>query len=829
MMIIETYIDTEELTNNQSLVIIDEQGGRWDVEEALNISPSSSAGGGSQPARSEIILERWQIQLGENFIEISKDLGQILPRTYKNSIVLFRSLFTYAKLLPAWKLSKKLSKPRSAHSPPKLKYRIREESSTSNFSKEDSLTWPLYETTSHVIENFDFAPIDSPAGALSIHVSYRSNCDFRIADSEALLSSHFMGLDEQFFEPSLGRNYTTNQKARDTGTRGTEVGSLPPKKTDIVERPEQGQAYGSMSTFHQVGPRTGSSPMSALRAAREMGSQSPTDHLPQKASSSNRSAQGSRSSLRSTDGAPTVGRRPSVSFMPFKTPSLSASPSQTEQMARPSSRGSLSKASTLGALAEGRVPSTLGPRSSVPARGSPIAQEQIVTSSASSSPKPAPNRYSSSFGHRKAKLSAGGGSRTEDDNNSSGKASVASSAAQPGSEILAEGGGASSGSIATDDDNISDFLKMLDQKKDLKSFRVPSDKATADASTRRTTAALTKFQRMRDSNAALSDSMSSSLLLHRSSSSSSRQLSSVPPMVAGTSISTSSSPGKPISPHTPHTPAIPSRLSANSIIEYPHRASISGEDRLLRQEQPLHEESSQINTSRDLNPGAIDIPTSPRPFHPNYRRSSSVAQQSRTLVIDDELDIYNYGLRSASLGADERPHLSISALAGLQEGSAEVLPNVANQGPPFRPIANQEECSSAPMTCQQSSSLEGREDTGSLPQRGLSYRPRIGRGSGRGHTPPHGSQSSLVDRGSGSGSSDHRGGRYSYTRPVSTFEEEEPLLFAMSDFGAIHQSRRSLEEARGGSSAGTSDRDSGASSRRGSRRGVRPDSTNRAW
>ncbi|MCJ1265874.1 autophagy protein 13 [Lobaria immixta] len=829
VMIIETYIDTEELTNNQSLVIIDEQGRRWDVEEALNTSPSSSAGGGSQPTGSEVILERWQIQLDEPSVEIPKDLAQILPRTYKNSIVLFRSLFTYAKLLPAWKLSKKLSKPRSAHSPPKLKYRIREESSSEISSKRDSLTLPLYETTGHVIENFEFDPIDSPAGALSIHVSYRSNCEFRIADSEALLSSHFMGMDERFFEPSLGRKHSTNQK---DGAPRVEVGSLPPRRTDIVERPGHGQAYGSMSTFHQVGPPTGSSPLSVLRAARDMGSQSPTDRQSLKAPSSNRSAQGSRSSLRSADGAPTVGRRPSVSFMPFKTPSLSASPLQTEQMAPPLARGSLGRTSTLGSLAEVRTPSALGPRGSVPSRGSPVAQEQAVTSSGSSSPKPAPTRYSSSFGRRKAKLSSGGGSRTDDDNNSSGKASIASSVAQPGSEILAEGGGASSGSIATDDDNISDFLKMLDQKKDLKSFRAPSDKASADASTRRTTAALTKFQRMRDSNAALSDSMSSSLLLHRSSSSSSRQLSSVPPMVAGTSISTESSPGKPISPHTPHTPAIPSRLSANSIIEYPHRSSSSGEDRLLQRVEPRREERSRTNSSRDPNTGAIDIPTSPRPFHPNYRRSSSVAQQPRTLVIEDELDIFPFGLRSASLGADERPQLSISALAGLQESSAEALPNVGHPGPPFGPVPNPEECSGAPMTRQQSSSLEGREETGSLPQRGLTYRPRIGRGSGRGHTPPHGSLSSLADRGSGSGSSDQRGGRYSYTRPASTFEEEEPLLFAMSDFGAIQQSRRSLEEARGGSSAGASDRgggDSGASSRRGSRKSARPDSTGRVW
>lgn len=126
------------------------------------------------------------------------------------------------------------------------------------------------------------------------------------------------------------------------------------------------------------------------------------------------------------------------------------------------------------------------------------------------------------------------------------------------------------------------------------------------------------------------------------------------------------------------------------------------------------------------------------------------------------------------------------------------------------------------MTRQQSSSLEGREETGSLPRRALTYRPRIGRAGGIGQTSPHGSLSSLADRGNRSGSSEQRGGRYSYTRPSSTFEEDEPLLFAMSDFGAIQQSRRSLEEARGGG-------DSTASSRRGSKRGARPDVHGRGW
>jgi autophagy-related protein 13 len=43
-MIIETYLDASRLTNSQSLVIVDENGKRWDVLEALNASDSSSDG-----------------------------------------------------------------------------------------------------------------------------------------------------------------------------------------------------------------------------------------------------------------------------------------------------------------------------------------------------------------------------------------------------------------------------------------------------------------------------------------------------------------------------------------------------------------------------------------------------------------------------------------------------------------------------------------------------------------------------------------------------------------------------------------------------------------
>ncbi|KAI4112552.1 MAG: hypothetical protein LQ345_006318 [Seirophora villosa] len=806
IMVIEIYIDISDLTNNQSLAILDDQGKRWDVEEALDFSPGVSGSSKRGQSKPEVVLERWQIQLGEPSKELSKDLPVILPRVYKNSIVLFRSLLAFAKLLPAWSLAKKTPKSRLTLQTPKLKYRIVGGSQFSRSSRYDPLTIRLFDgfptkakKSNEVVEHYPFEPIDSPAGPFSIQVSYRLHCDFRIDNSEALLSSHFMGLDEQFFEPSLGREKGFRQYL----DQGTETGSLPQGRRNQFEQADQSQAYGSMSTFHQPGPPAGSSPMSALRAARERASDSPPDQPQPRPPPGPRLAQASKSSLRSSDGSGPVGRRPSVTFRPFKGDTLSASPSQGEQRGLSSPHGSLGRTSALSPLAEAQGPSKLGPQGPITSRGSPSTAEQIPPA-VSSSPKPSISRYSSNFGHRKGKLSVGGSSKAEEDNNSSGRGSGTSS--KPGSGILAEGGGASSGSIQTDDDNISDFLKLLDQKKDLRSFQRPCTQSAVEASTRRTNAALGRFQRMRDSNAALSESMSSSLMLHRSSSSSSRQLSSVPPMVAGTSISTSSSPGKPISPHTPHTPAIPSRLSAQSVAEYPHGRGNSNEplEEESNAEQPLREQ-----TYWEPSPGAIDIPASPRPTRSSYRRSNSASRQQRAVPLDDD---FPFGIRSASLGgADDRPHPSLSTLLRLQEESAIARPSV-DQGP-FGPTpVTVDGGGSAPMTRQQSTE----ENPSSQPNyRPGSYRPRIGHRSGgvRGQTPPQGSTSSLDRASAGSGSSDQpggsrAGGRYSFTRPASTFEEEEPFLFDMSDYGAGQQQQRRSQE--GG--------ESNQSSRRGSRR-----------
>lgn len=798
-LIIEIYLDTKGLTNNQSLVIMDENGKRWDVMEALASSFSARTAGRSALDSEEVVLERWTIELGGDRGASTGDLNVVLPIVYKKGIVLFRSLFTLTRFLPAWKFSRQIDKLRS-NSQLRLKYRIRDRVPASNSSGSDSLTAPLCASHEKAVEDFSFGVTESPAGPFSIKVTYRTNCDFRVDDAEALLSSRFMGADDEFFRPSLPKE----ESSRPTGP---EVGSLPVRNRE-VQRPDRSQAYGSLSTFHQVGPATGSSPLSALRNVHS------PDSPPVRPAPSHRSSTSSRSSLR-TEGMVGVARRPSVSFQPFKGPTLSASPAPSLGT---SPRISSGRVPGLSPLSEARgIPPTQTPSAASVARKHP---EQAIASSTSSSPKPAPiTRYSSSFSHRRARLSSGGPIKTDDDQNSSGKGSATSSA-QPGSGLMAEVPSGSSGSVQEDDENISDFLKMLDTKKDL---LTPSTSAGIEASTKRTSAALTRFHRMRDSNAVLSESMSSSMMLHRSSSSSSRQLSSVPPMVPGTSISTSSSPGKPLSPHTPHTPAIPSRLSANSIIDYNQPATSDGRRTIVNespdnQSEAVASEGTTTETA-NANAGAIDIPTSPRPFAAAYRRSSSLAHRRAANVEEDVTDFY--GMRGASLGAEDRPLPTMSTLVRQQEAeNTEEEGSQREVGPTDDSLHG---TSRRPTLSDRRSSLEYRRygpqnappgdgsNSASGSASGASsihqvYRSRLTRGGGRGHT-PHGSASSVglggVERPESAGSEtwSRRGGRTSFSRPDSRFDEDETFLFAMSDLGMggpSNTSRRSLEEARGG-------------------------------
>lgn len=276
-MVIEIYLDLAELTRSQKMIILDEDGKRWDVAEALNPSFSSSSRPTSRnEVSSQVLLERWVISLDGEPTGSSMRLDS-LSTVYKRGIPLFRSLYTFGRTMPAFRYNRRLLKQPPNQPTVKLNYRIL----NGNFKspKRDTLDIPLAQSEDAVIERYSFEPLQCSAGTLNISVAYRSNCDFRVDDTESLMSSHFMASDDNYFRPSLpGRQKEPAQVPS----------SVPNAKAEHrADMGDQGQVYGSMSTFHKTGAALGSSPLSAIRANRD--TQSP-DTPPQKMPPSQRTS-----------------------------------------------------------------------------------------------------------------------------------------------------------------------------------------------------------------------------------------------------------------------------------------------------------------------------------------------------------------------------------------------------------------------------------------------------------------------------------------------------------------------------------------------------------
>ncbi|KAI5852801.1 autophagy-related protein 13-domain-containing protein [Morchella snyderi] len=839
-MIIETYLDATDLTANQSLVILDGEGKRWNVNEALDTaavvagvnnteSRKAGRGGGS---RHEVILERWTVDLSPPY-DIA--LAPELPVVYKKGIILFRALYAYAGLMPTWKFRRRLSKVKLNTSTLKVNCRIINGSNYTRAPKEwDLLQVPLYEGDKEVTDTYSFPRVESPAGCFDISVEFRKNCEFRVDDSEALLSSHFINLDEHYFRPSLTQK-APSQQPLGYASVGKEMNSLPSANTHPPPRPDYNQTYGSLSSFHHQGTvPSGASPISALRTAAELADRASLNSSPiERPPTGLRSIQCSKSSLRSFEG---VQRRPSVSFMqPFKSPSLSASPANSDQVAS-SPRTSLSRITTpvapshrqrpsLGTMSptfrnspglpDGTSNQTPVPVSSFPG-SSPLAQGQPIT------------RITSSFGQRRPRIISGA-SRTDDDNTSSGKASYSSSAA-PGSGLYLDAG---ANSTMDEDLQIRDFMSMLadGQRQTLKSFQASG--IAGEGSSKRAGNALSKFQKMRDSQSALAESMSSSLLLQPSlgsPSTSSRQLTNAPVMVTSTALSSSSSPGKPVSPHTPHTPhtpAIPSRLSEGLTAQYdqrrhrsPHpprggqqndRESAIGERQEIDQEMTMASKTSPL-----------DIPNSPRPFP---RRSNSMSQPPEdggaSLDFDPTVAYGPNQRQSASLGSVNMVPLSLSRLLDLQDASGAGISDREDSGE-LRGGGGDDILAFGPPGPPSIDSVEGerprfqqRYTRGSTPSgpgsSGQTSRSRLSRGQ-----PSAGSSSLISERINSEAPINRMNGPSSIERRTPSYNQDDELLFDMSDMTGTHQStRRSLEQGSGG-------RDVSASSpgRRGSRGGL---------
>ena len=826
-MWIDIYLDAAELPRNQSLVIVDERRRKWDALEALH---ARSAINHTERRKKDyrVLLERWKVYLGPANDVPQQAAHEPPPFLYKKLVVLFRSLYTLEHSLPACRFVRQVAKDPSNFNVLRPLYRISH--GDPDEKEEDLLKAPLYPSKDPTTKRQDFMPTYSSAGPLNIEVEYRTNCNFSIADSDSVISSHLQSMDNK----RLG--HSDNEKSPQH-RYGKELGSVPIHWQTSRSETNQELAYGSMSTFHRRGQPTGTSPMSALRAARDLNEQSSSTSPPVRTPPDHRASQSPKTALKAVDRPSSFQRRVSISFQPFKAGSLSSSPGpiqSAQQSSRPSSE-EISHISTSGPQHSRNKSSKESVLQAAHRAAQSPSNDVAVGSPSSASPRPPGPRYSSSFSNRRSRLSSGAtqNSKTEEDNTSSGKASQSSSN-QPGSCLLGEGEQESSGPLDTDEDNISDFLKLLDQKKELKSFGKKGE-SSRDASSRKTTAALSRFQQMRDSHAAFTDSLSSSIALQQSPASSppSRLPPSGPPQLAGASVSTTSSASKPISPHTPHTPAIPSRLST-------HATSNDGGQRYSEgRRQPSYGGDGTVESPEAARPSAstaIDIPLSPDRHRGlnRQRRSSSIVHAHRGVAEET-------GMRSASVpggpaaaaaAAEDHQDLSldelfatqdhpVSSTAPGQSSSGREHPGTQSHGPSL-----DNEGGGTGNSGSASADASAQQGSGSA-SAAPPFKSRLTRASGgRGSPSSAGKGSSFsADRRGSSGAgarrgsfSSARGGVAAHGASASAMDDDEPLLFTMSELGT--QSRRSLEEAvaaAGGAPTGrdvgthgSGDRDSGS-------------------
>ncbi|KAF9466849.1 autophagy-related protein 13-domain-containing protein [Collybia nuda] len=119
-----------------------------------------------------------------------------LPTIYKAGIPLFRSLYTLLRLLPAWKLHKRLR--RRAGVGPSLAIVLRVGAESSLGFGVDGV--PPLETQTHA-----FTEVPHPMGMFVLSVRYLSSPTFQLDELESLLSSRFMSQDERPFMPTLAR------------------------------------------------------------------------------------------------------------------------------------------------------------------------------------------------------------------------------------------------------------------------------------------------------------------------------------------------------------------------------------------------------------------------------------------------------------------------------------------------------------------------------------------------------------------------------------------------------------------------------------------------
>ncbi|KAH8110916.1 autophagy-related protein 13-domain-containing protein [Phellopilus nigrolimitatus] len=217
-------------------------------KQVLVHHPPSSSRARVDPTPTHILLESWTLafissgsassQSSASSSSSGGGAGEVtLATVYKHAMSVFRSLYTLLRVLPAWRICKRLRRrpgagSRNGHLGVVLRVRARGDSGSENtrilgFDTPLSPSSPALPTATHAFE-----PVTHPMGVFALAVTYLAAPHFELDTVEALLSSRFLSLDAgPDFTPTLARNA---QRESVSGSPG----SLP-VRTSLPRSPPQ--------------------------------------------------------------------------------------------------------------------------------------------------------------------------------------------------------------------------------------------------------------------------------------------------------------------------------------------------------------------------------------------------------------------------------------------------------------------------------------------------------------------------------------------------------------------------------------------------------------
>ncbi|KAF8900759.1 autophagy-related protein 13-domain-containing protein [Gymnopilus junonius] len=256
---IQVLLSIPELTNNQVLVYMSPDSSRVRIE----------------PTPRYILLETWSLDMNtqsqnQNHRDTNTDVA--LPIIYKHGIVLFRSVFSLLRVLPAWKFYKRLKRRLGGvnrnHLAIKLRVRSPGDSETERhilgFDAPPSPTYrsPL-PTATHT-----FPSVAHLLGTFTLSTTYLTTPNFQLDELESLLSSKFISLDLEGFIPTLDKNrqrdsISSSSLPNSSGIRSV-MGRSPPR---AMGRVTSGTSAAAASSSGGTGGSGGAATAAAAAAA----------------------------------------------------------------------------------------------------------------------------------------------------------------------------------------------------------------------------------------------------------------------------------------------------------------------------------------------------------------------------------------------------------------------------------------------------------------------------------------------------------------------------------------------------------------------------------